>query len=183
MGVQLNYGTAGATGGGWSAQPGTLQPSFAEPWNQPKWAWQARAPKTWKDKNRWYSLWSFGCRVGYGAPAGSDGAAPVGGRDMSSPDLFEPFSCDGEGSQSLKFIKGLAVDASDAPLQGVNLQAFRTSDDAFAGYEVQSRQDGSYDLPTNFPGVNHYVVAYIAGSPDRAGTTVNTLVPANIDGT
>ena len=99
------------------------------------------------------------------------------------PDLFEPFSCDGEGTQTLKFIKGLCVDTSDAPLSGVDLHAFRTSDDAFAGYEVQSRTDGSYDLATNFPGVNHYVVAYLSGSPDRAGTTVNTLVPANIDGT
>jgi len=118
--------------------------------------------------------------VGVGSPIGSDGA---GWYDLSMKDLYEPFSCDGEGNRSLKFLKGLAVDTTDAPLQGVNLQAFRTSDDTFAGYEVQSREDGSYDLPTNFPGVNHYVVAYIAGSPDRAGTTVNTLVPANIDGT
>ena len=139
-----------------------------------------RGPRTWKDPNRWFGLWSFGCRVGAGSPSGSDGAAP---HDMATTDLYEPYSCDGPGQQSLKFIKGLAVDTTDAPLQGVNLQAFRTSDDAFAGYEVQSREDGSYDLATNFPGVNHYVVAYIAGSPDRAGTTVNTLVPANIDGT
>ncbi len=101
---------------------------------------------------------------------------------MSDPGLFEPFSCDGPGSQSLKFLKGMCVDTSDATLSGVTVQAFRTSDDAFAGYEVQSRTDGSYDLATNFPGVNHYVVAYLPGSPDRAGTTVNTLVPANIDG-
>lgn len=180
MGAQLRFGTAGATGGGWSAQSGTLQPAIGELWNQPKWSWQARSPKTWKDPNRWNSLWSFGCRVGSGSPIGSDGA---GWYDLSMKDLYEPFSCDGEGNQSLKFLKGLAVDTTDAPLQGVNLQAFRTSDDTFAGYEVQSREDGSYDLATNFPGVNHYVVAYIAGSPDRAGTTVNTLVPANIDGT
>ena len=114
---------------------------------------------------------------------GMDGGSTIGSNSLSGKDLFEPYSCDGEGTQTLKFIKGLAVDTSDAPLSGVNLQAFRTSDDAFAGYEVQSRTDGSYDLPTNFPGVNHYVVAYLAGSPDRAGTTVNTLVPANIDGT
>ena len=181
MGAQLTYGTAGATGGGWSAQPGSLQPALEERRNEPRWQWQARAPKTWKDKNRWYSLWSYGCRVGYGAPSGSDGVST--NRDISSSDLFEPYSCDGEGTQTLKFLKGLAVDTSDAPLSGVNLQAFRTSDDAFAGYEVQSRTDGSYDLATNFPGVNHYVVAYLTGSPDRAGTTVNTLVPANIDGT
>ena len=180
MGVQITYGTAGATGGGWSAQRGTLQPSFAESLAQPKWSWQTRGPKTWKDPNRWDSLWSFGCRVSSGAPQGSDGASP---RDLSAVDLFEPYSCDGPGTQTLKFIKGKCVDATDAPLQGVNVQAFRTSDDTFAGYEVQSQEDGSYNLATNFPGVNHYVVAYLAGSPDRTGATVNTLVPANIDGT
>jgi hypothetical protein len=148
--------------------------------HEPRWQWQCRAPKTRKDKNCWYSLWSFGCRVSYGAPGGNDGAAWY---DLSQKDLFEPYSCDGEGTQTLKFLKGRCVDTSDAALSGVNVQAFRTSDDAFAGYEVQSREDGSYDLPTNFPGVTHYVVAYLAGSPDRTGATVNTLVPANIDGT
>lgn len=102
---------------------------------------------------------------------------------MAGADLYEPYSCDGPGSQNLKFLKGLTKDASDNVLSGVIVQAFRTSDDAFAGYEVQSREDGSYDLATNFPGVNHYAVAYLAGSPDRAGTTVNTLVPTNVDGT
>lgn len=184
MGAQLIYGTAGATGGGWSAQPGSLQPALSERSHEPRWQWQARAPKTWKDKNWWYSLWSYGCRMTGGSEVtGGDGGATVGSNNLSGKDLFEPYSCDGDGNQSLKFLKGLAVDTSDAPLSGVNLQAFRTSDDTFAGYEVQSREDGSYDLATNFPGVNHYIVAYLAGSPDRAGTTVNTLVPANIDGT
>lgn len=141
---------------------------------------QARGPKTWKDRNNWYSLWSFGCRVGYGTPIGSDGSSC---HDLSMTDGYEPYSCDGEGSQSLKFIKGLCVDTNDAPLSAVSVQGFRTSDDAFAGHEVQSREDGSYDLPTNFPGVNHYAIAYLTGSPDRTGATVNTLVPANIDGT
>jgi len=181
MGAQLTYGTAGATGGGFSSQTGTLQPALAENINEPRWQWQARSPKTWKDPNRWNSLWSYGCRIGYGAPSGSDGVST--NRDMASPDLYEPYSCDRPGNQSLKFLKGLCVDVSDAPLSGVNVQAFRTSDDSFAGYEVQSREDGSYDLATNFPGVNHYVVAYLTGAPDRTGATVNTLVPANIDGT
>ncbi len=180
MGAQLRFGTAGATGGGFSAQSGSLQPAFEDKGNQPRWDWQARAPKTRKDPQRWYSLWSFGARVSIGAPSGNDG---ITCRDLSTIDLYEPYSCDGPGQQSLKFIKGLCVDASDTPLSGVVLQSFRTSDDTFAGYEVQSRTDGSYDLATNFPGVGHYVVAYLSGSPDRAGTTVNTLVPANIDGT
>lgn len=182
MGCQARYGTI-AIGAYMAHQPGTHQAAFRDHY-LPKWdRGGARSPKTWKDPNRWYSLWSFGCRVGYGTPAGSDGAAPVGGRDMAGVDLFEPFSCDGPGNQSLKFIKGLCVDTTDAPLSGAVVHAFRTSDDAFAGYEVESRTDGSYDLATNFPGVAHYVVAYLPGSPDRAGTTVNTLIPANIDGT
>jgi hypothetical protein len=179
MGVQLRFGTAGATGGGWSAQSGSLQPAYEESLHEPRWQWQCRSPKTWKDKNRWYSLWSFGCRVGYGAPSGSDGATS---RDLAYPDLYEPFSWDGDGCQTLKFIKGQAVDAADVAISGAIIQAFRTLDDAFAGYEVQSRTDGSYDVPTNFPGVAHYAVAYIAGSPDRGGTTVNTLIPTGIDG-
>jgi len=182
MGAQLIFGTAGATGGGFSAQPGTLQPALVESIHGPRWSWQARSPKTWKDKIGWISKWSFGCRVGGCGVAGQDGAATVGG-SLAGNDLFEPYSCDGEGTQTLKFIKGMCVDTTDAGLSGVNLHAFLSSDDTYAGYEVQSRTDGSYDLPTNFPGVNHYVVGYIAGSPDKGGTTLNTLVPTNIDGT
>jgi hypothetical protein len=56
-----------------------------------------------------------------------------------------------------------------------------TSTDVYTG-EAQSRADGSYAVPTQYPGVAHYMVAYIPGSPDRGGTTVNTLIPANLDG-
>lgn len=180
MGCQVRYGTI-AIGAYYAHQPASHQAAFRDQY-YPKWdRGGARSPRTWKDRNRFVSLWSFGCRVGC-ADGGMDGAAPIG-RDMLSGNGYEPFSCDGEGSQSLKFIKGQCIDISSNPLSGVVVQAFRTSDDTFAGYEVQSRGDGSYDLATNFPGVNHYVVAYLAGSPDRAGTTVNTLIPANVDGT
>lgn len=181
MGAQLRFGTAGATGGGWSAQPGTLQPALRENHHTPLWQWQSRTLVTRRDPMAWDSLWSFGCRVGYGAPSGSDGAAPIGG-DMTMADPFKPLEIQ-DGSQSLKFIKGLCVDVNDAPLSGVNVRAFVTAGNAYAGYEVQSREDGSYDIPTPNVGANHYVVAYLPGSPDRGGTTLNTLVPTNIDGT
>lgn len=180
MGCQVRYGTI-AIGAYYAHQPGSHQSAFTDQY-YPKWdRGGARSQRTWKDRNRFVSLWSFGCRVGC-ADVNMDGAAPIG-RDILAGNGYEPFSCDGEGSQSLKFIKGQCIDISSNPLSGVVVQAFRTSDDTFAGYEVQSRNDGSYDLATNFPGVNHYVVAYLAGSPDRAGTTVNTLIPANVDGT
>lgn len=183
MGAQLRFGTAGATGGGFSAQPGSLQPALQELLHEPRWSWQARSPKTWKDKIGWYSKWSFGCRVGYGEPAGSDGAAPVGGRDLAAPDLFEPYSCDGEGTQSVRFIKGTTKNADGTPISGAIVQAFVTADDRYVG-EVQSREDGSYDLGVStVAGTQHYLVAYKPGSPDITGATVNTLTTTNVDGT
>lgn len=180
MGVQLKYGTAGATGGGWSSQPGTLQPALDERGHEPRWQWQGRSPKTWKDLNRWYSLWSFGCRVGSGAPIGSDGA---GWYDLSMKDLFEPYSCDGGGTQSKNFLRGLCVDASEVPVANAIVQAFVTATDAFAG-EVQANTDGTYVLGVEqSKATAHYLVAYKPGSPDIAGTTVNTLLPTNVDGT
>lgn len=173
MGVQHNYGTVGATGGGF-ATLATLQPCYEENLHEPRWSMQQRAPKTARDPYAWISVWSFGLTT--------FGTTMDYLTVRSSPDVFEPYSCGGEGNQSMKFLKGVCRDVGSSPLSGVVLQGFRTSDDASSGYEVQSRSDGSYDLPTNFPSVAHYVVAYLAGSPDRAGTTVNTLVPTNVDG-
>lgn len=180
MGVQHKYGTAGATGGGWSHQPGSLQPSYAELRHEPRWSWQARAPKTWRDRNRWASLWSFGCRVGGGD---LEGYAAAAFNSLVSRDVFEPFSCDGAGTQTKRFIKGTTVDESDVAVAGAIVQAFVTSDDRYVG-EVSSRLDGSYDLGVEtVAGVQHYLVAYKPGSPDTAGTTVNTLTSTNVDGT
>jgi hypothetical protein len=181
MGVQHTYGTAGATGGGWSSQPGTLQPAYAEQCHEPRWQWQARAPKTWRDRNQFTSLWSFGCRTESGNGSGQDGSTPVR-RDIMAPDIFEPYSCDGEGTQTLKFIKGQCVDASGNVAAGAIVQAFRTSDDAFAGLVDANSTDGQFSVPSPYPGVAHYLVAYKPGSPDIGGTTVNTLIPTGIDG-
>jgi hypothetical protein len=177
MGAQLRFGTAGATGGGWSAQPGTVQPAMLDYRAEPRWSYQQRSPKTWKDRNRWDSLWSFGCRVGGGD---LEGYGPSG---MTLADVFEPYSCDGEGTQTLKWIKGQCVDASGNASAGAIVQAFRTSDDAFAGEVNANSTDGTFDVPTPYVGANHYLVAYKPGSPDIGGTTVNTLQPTNIDGT
>jgi len=180
MGAQLRYGTAGASGGGWSAQPGTVQPAMGDALAEPRWSYQQRSPKTQKDPNRWYSLWSFGCRVGGGD---LEGYASAGSGGMSSTDRFEPVSCDGAGTQSIKWIKGQCVDSTGAVAAGAIVQAFRTLDDAFAGEVNANSTDGSFNVPTPYVGANHYLVAYKPGSPDTGGTTVNTLVPTNIDGT
>lgn len=141
---------------------------------RPDYDYQRRAIKTYRDRNSWASLWPRGSMT--------DG-------DPSSPDMvmeagvgFEPFSCDGEGTQTSNFILGRVLDISSNPVAAI-VQGFRTSDDAFVG-EVNAKADGYYILPTfNGTGVAHYLVAYNPGSPDRAGTTVNTITPTKVDGT
>jgi hypothetical protein len=180
VGCNLKYGTAGATGGGFASQPGTLQPAFLGLLHPRWWCWQRRSPRTWRDPNHWYGAWSFGCRVGYGTPQGSDGASA---RDLNYPDLFEPFSCDGPGTSLNRFIRGQCLDESANPSANAIVQAFRTADDFYLGQDV-SREDGTYICPTDSaPGTQHYLVAYKAGSPDIAGTTVNTITNTRVDGT
>jgi hypothetical protein len=182
MGVQHTFGTAGATGGGWSAIPGALQPAYEERWAEPKWSWQARAPKTWKDRNRFVSLWSFGCCTEGGLGSGQDGSGPVG-RSLPTASGYEPFSCDGEGTQSLNFFRGTCKDNSAVAVANAIVQAFRTDTDAFLG-QVQGNNDGTYTLGVELGKATAcYLVAYKAGSPDITGATVNTLLATNVDGT
>ncbi len=118
--------------------------------------------------------------MGYGDTSGADGASY---RDLSFADLFEPFSCDGEGTQSRNFLRGTCKDSGGTAVANAIVQGFRTSDDVFLG-EVQGNTDGTYTLGVEASKATAcYLVAYKAGSPDIAGTTVNTLTPTNVDGT
>lgn len=181
MGTQLWYGTAGATGGGWASQPGSLQPAFVESRHEPRWQWQCRSPKTWKDRNCWVSLWSRG-QFSMCANDGSFAGTPIGS-DYSGAMGYEPFSCDGEGTQSVNFLRGTCKDSVGAAVASAIVQGFRTSDDFYLG-EVTGAVDGTYTLGVHVSKTTAcYLVAYKAGSPDIAGTTVNTLLPTNVDGT
>lgn len=180
MGAHVRYGTI-AVGAYHAHQPGTHQPAFMDQYH-PRWdRGKARGPRTWKDRNRFRSLWSFGCRLGGGTD--SPEYATVGINNLALNDIYEPYSCDGEGCSQNRFMRGTCVDASDVPVAFPIVQAFRTSDDAFMG-EAQGYEDGTYIVPVaSLAGVQHYLVAYKPGSPDIAGTTVNTLTNTNVDGT
>lgn len=71
-------------------------------------------------------------------------------------------------------ITGVTKDSAGAALGNCVVDLFRTEDDSCAG-RVQSDASGNYKIEAT-PQLTHYAVAYKAGSPDVAGTTVNTLV-------
>lgn len=82
------------------------------------------------------------------------------------------------GKQAWYWIKGLVKDGSSVPQAGATVKCFRQSDGLFVGQSI-SDANGQYQVPTPWIGVAHFVIAYLAGAPDRAGTTVNNLTPTS----
>lgn len=177
----ISYATL-ATGHIGHSRMGSLNPLFDMEssilWDS-KYNYQSRSIKSLKDKNKWVSLWprmKFGNADQY--------AECVWSQDYGSKlEPYEPFSCDGEGTQTLRFINGICKDSTSTIVANATVQAFRTSDDLYVGQDV-SREDGTYNCGVaTVAGVQHYLVAYKAGSPDITGATVNTLTSTNVDGT
>jgi hypothetical protein len=72
-------------------------------------------------------------------------------------------------------IAGVTRDQVGAILGSCVVHLFRTSDDVEIA-QATSAADGSFSFPVPDNTTSYYIVAYKVGSPDRAGTTVNTLV-------
>jgi hypothetical protein len=113
----------------------------------------------------------------YHDPAILDQTGNLGGNNESQRnDPFEDISIGNRGNNQWYWISGVTRDAADNPLGGVTVKGFRTSDDAYIG-AVVSDANGNYSFPSPYPSTQHYLVAFLAGSPDTAGSTDNTLTP------
>lgn len=71
-------------------------------------------------------------------------------------------------------INGQVVDVSGVGVAGANVNIYDTLTDLVVS-ETQSNSDGSYAAKVPDRSKTYYANGYLAGSPDRAGTTVNTL--------
>jgi hypothetical protein len=81
------------------------------------------------------------------------------------------------GNSCMKKVIGITRDSNGATLGSAHVDLFLTSNDTLV-VDLTSDAGGYFEACTQFAGVNHYLVAYKAGSPDVAGTTKNTLVPS-----
>jgi hypothetical protein len=73
-------------------------------------------------------------------------------------------------------ISGVTKDSTGVVLASCVVQLFRTFDDKIMD-EKTSDGVGAFEFRSaSNPSNTHYIVAYKAGSPDVAGTTVNTLI-------
>ena len=81
------------------------------------------------------------------------------------------------GTGPLRTITGTTRDSTGAALANCDVKLVRARDNAIVD-EVTSGADGSFTFQTASPHETYFLVAYLVGSPDVAGTTVNTLVGA-----
>jgi len=73
-------------------------------------------------------------------------------------------------------ISGITKDSTVAALPNCIVQLFNTNNDTFIA-EVVSNSIGYYEFTLDGNVNPKYAVAYLVGSPDVAGTTINTLTP------
>jgi hypothetical protein len=88
---------------------------------------------------------------------------------------WEPLALSSGGSFRPGYITGTVTDGNGAPLTGVALNLFLTSNEAFVSSGVSDGL-GNYILPTPYAGQNHFIWAnYGAGT--LVGGSVDTLTP------
>lgn len=75
-------------------------------------------------------------------------------------------------------ISGVTKDSAGAILGSCAVALYRTADDKLMERTTSDVTTGAYAFQSVVLGSAYYVVAYKAGSPDVAGTTVNTLTGA-----
>ena len=76
---------------------------------------------------------------------------------------------------AVRSIVGVTRDSAGAPLGNCSVDLLRTVDDVRVAI-AQSDTAGNFRFDVLSPGP-YYLVAYLAGAPDVAGTSVNTLQP------
>jgi hypothetical protein len=80
-------------------------------------------------------------------------------------------------SQSSRYlISGVTRDASGNPLGGCLVEVYETVSNRYRNYTI-SDASGNYAIEiAGDRSITFQAVAYLPGSPDLAGTTINTLV-------
>lgn len=98
------------------------------------------------------------------------------GQDAAQDSQWEAMPEENLGTPTMKKIIGTTRDANGNPLGSCVVKGFLTASNLFLR-QMTSDGAGYYEFCSEYSGATHYLVAYLVGSPDVEGTTVNTLVP------
>lgn len=125
-----------------------------------------QAERIYPDTLRWPRSRLFSS----GEPYASDGSS------LQTPYYYEDAGMDAVwGIRTLYSVIGVSRDSSGNPLGSCTIELYDTATNTLRG-TVISDSYGNFRVQSNL-NTAHYIVAYLAGSPDISGTTVNTLTP------
>lgn len=134
----------------------------------------------WADLDDWYHVpqdaaWTL---VGFGTPMWPRG----GGLDASGGEWLESVWCGQpeivSGATSRFGFAGVSRDANGTIIGGATVRLFRASDGLLVDTVTSDPTTGAFVITTPYYPDQHGIVAYKAGVPDMAGTTVWSLVAA-----
>lgn len=112
---------------------------------------------------------------GAASGVGGLGHLPLGGRDPKGvAHAYRPFRSPVFSASSL-YLSGVTKDSAGAVLGSCVVELFNTQADRSIAKTTSDPTTGAYSFQI-LVGGPFYVVAYKAGLPDVAGTTVNTLI-------
>lgn len=97
----------------------------------------------------------------------------LGGGPSASPDGSPPPMWHLENR--ILTVSGTVVNGAGTVVSGATVKLFRADNDQKIA-QTTSGADGTFVFWPMNNGVTYYVVAYLAGSPDIEGTTINTLI-------
>jgi len=121
--------------------------------------------------------------TGLGGQIGSVGPGLDASSDAGYWNPFDSEACgitgrDEAGNSAQNIFVGQTLNSTGSPLPNCKVTGFVTATNACIG-SVTSDANGYYCLPTPYgTSVAHYVVAFLAGNPDVAGMSDNTLTPS-----
>ena len=73
-------------------------------------------------------------------------------------------------------LSGVTRDSTGAPLGGCTVHLFYASNDQFISAQISDPTTGAFTFQIGNNAGPFYVTAYLAGTPDVAGTSLNTLL-------
>jgi hypothetical protein len=102
---------------------------------------------------------------------------PLGRMNLNAPAFGVPPSMSGVFTFAATYLRifGVTKDGSGAALGSCVVVLYRSVNDVVMDRTV-SDASGNYEFRSASLSTAYYVVAYLAGSPDRVGTTVNSLI-------
>jgi hypothetical protein len=135
--------------------------------------YQLRTTTTCRLQNQFFSGWTY---CSFIDPDGTIGLAPLTGQEQQELlSNWEPWLWGESGWSRPNFIRGVCAYANGVGVPQATVESYISANGALDGSSTTDSM-GNYAVPCYYSG-NHYVTAYLSGSPDVAGITVNTLVP------